>query len=1354
MKSCLLQRSVPPEMVPDVTEVNNPAMSSGLSVPFEVGGPIAARWAEWNGAVGPFGFPVGPEVAVSSPQGRRQTFARGEIGVADEAGMTVSVFRLWTDALFEWSMPAENPDRFRWDVQFRAANSTQWVPQGHQDAEIHVEGQQQLWVRMQGYGDYAFVIRATDSAHFTVPVTIHLGGYVETVDPGNHPDVLVPIAERWHELGAWDGPFGLPLEPAQATVGGAVRQRFKHGSVTTAPAFGPDMTASACQRHNSVEVTWGGADRPFNAFRVDAYERTRFAGSEFSFQSQFASEWARPDIGSGTVMFHNLGDGLGAGAHRFSFHVFSTFTDDPFASPASPGLFPDVSGPPVGDELTGATPAATVDFEFVQGDVVVPFPPLDGGAAQAFATHKARADAIARHYASRRPLGLRLPQPDNDNPEMTEGASMQLVAHLHAMSADPEFCVPGELPSRFLVPIRLRLRRLGEVGTKHDYDMALKGLVALLYRYRRQLADSDVEYILQNLVPEDLVGPHDTGIDVAYTIPPIPPFEPNGIRVPETENHLLMIESTRYLVNQLHHDRTGEARFDNTANGMAAYLCDFMQPVCRFDFMEFNARPYQRLALHAIMNLYEFARDEEVRTAAQIVLDYVAMKFAVSSNRGRRVSPFRRLQERTFHPATEFNDIMAPRGDQVAGFFSMYLGLINERGDPMPFHFDGWTDTAIIAGVSSYRPPTSAYIVAREDHPPVQHIFCHGTRPRWPNSEDNADGGVEVYHQSPSFLLNAGGAFLNSGYGHDAVDVVVDAWAQTARAQAIVLLPTHFTPSFNDTIRFEPYPDPWDPPDPDEPVRGEAVNMGVCNGFACGANLRVPQLYLDRAGALWDGNWLFLDLDRDQPPFGPFGFYVAIYATPMTPDADVDPPPENLAVLHAMEADLSRFGGAHMSFEEFEHRTRARNADLPQQFGYGAIHTFNTADDRTYRFWLQQTLEKYRARAIDVTANASPIFEYTGRPLADGPYLRAPNGHDGLIEIRHPGCESIPLTLDYRNARKPSRVDNSTSCPRPHIDRAQAIIAYSHDLITKARAAPDPEHPVDPIVAMRYAVDAFRDYVPVAPARAEFGVAYAEALRIWVQFLQPIGAHDHVVELLREAVSALISASGGDGGDPVLAQVNFTAVAGELESLGLHDEAVNAQQALLDALTHYTPPANEVDAHMLDVAEANHNLIVRLLNAQMTDRLHELSVAAVTAYQQYAAADGQQLATTVRDLRDLAKTLDGGHLVADAVLANQAAVDILAGHQTVELAPGDHVLDLAEARHNLLVRLIEDQRIPEGIALVDAILDDYRTAASTPNGNAGRIITDLDQLINALAVAHLDDQAQRAAAVRESLATS
>jgi Photosynthesis system II assembly factor YCF48 len=477
---------------------------------------------------------------------------------------------------------------------------------------------------------------------------------------------------------------------------------------------------------------------------------------------------------------------------------------------------------------------------------------IDGTPAQAFASHKTRASAIARQYASDNTLNTIASTANEDN-------TIQLIAHLQAVSDDPDFHPKGqEMPSRTLAPKMLRNLNKGDgaVGTTvdedegtflgfgyhvdgrpGDYDPALKELMVIAYRYRNLLIDPDdpgfnfIDFILDNLVPSYLPGADVTTFEKydihikfkAIITIPIISFPKDS---PETENHMLLISSTVYLVNQLFWDRTSNEKYHNGKNGLTKWLLRYMHTIAKHDFLEFNARPYTRYSLHALLNLHEFARDKSIRDAAQILLDYTMVKFAVSSNRQRRICPFRRLKVETNRP-DKHNDLLASGvagNDAVVAFFLMYAGPTDPNGNPI--NRFPWVrgEEALMAGLAAYRPAPAAYILAmKQDIPAFQHRFYHGARPQVPASGEQAEGGVEIYYKSPSFLLSAGGMFLNSGYGHDEYTK----YKQTAIAQSTTLLPSRADVKFADLIRFDPYPD-----------ERRAVNTGVHLGFACGANLR------------------------------------------------------------------------------------------------------------------------------------------------------------------------------------------------------------------------------------------------------------------------------------------------------------------------------------------------------------------------------------------------------------------------------------------------------------------------------------------------------------------------------------
>ncbi len=120
------------------------------------------------------------------------------------------------------------------------------------------------------------------------------------------------------------------------------------------------------------------------------------------------------------------------------------------------------------------------------------------------------------------------------------------------------------------------------------------------------------------------------------------------LTIPETENHLFLINTTKYLNNQYIMSNGGTGYASDQKN-LREWLLEHTQRVVKADFLEYNSRPYQRYSLAAIMNLADFAKDPDVRTGAQLALEYAVAKYAISSNEGRRIVPYRRKREYLFH---------------------------------------------------------------------------------------------------------------------------------------------------------------------------------------------------------------------------------------------------------------------------------------------------------------------------------------------------------------------------------------------------------------------------------------------------------------------------------------------------------------------------------------------------------------------------------------------------------------------------------------------------------------------------------------------------------------------------------
>jgi hypothetical protein len=226
-------------------------------------------------------------------------------------------------------------------------------------------------------------------------------------------------------------------------------------------------------------------------------------------------------------------------------------------------------------------------------------------------------------------------------------------------------------------------------------------------------------------------------------LPPLPIYD---LRIPETENHRLMIESSRYLTNQAAIDYLSSIGYDNVDDireyqpELREWLLKIMRNITKNDFDEYNSRPYTRYSLNAIMNLHDFAKDDALRTASRIVLDLSAAKFAAQQNRGRRMVPYRRLANNdgfsdNVHPQFLFN-VFSGSDHEVVRAFVLYGQLQLQPFGPDTRGAGSMVNTA----VSDYRPPLLVTRVA------VERPRAFGERGRY-----------ETVYASPAFTMSLGG---------------------------------------------------------------------------------------------------------------------------------------------------------------------------------------------------------------------------------------------------------------------------------------------------------------------------------------------------------------------------------------------------------------------------------------------------------------------------------------------------------------------------------------------------------------------------------------------------------------------
>jgi hypothetical protein len=493
-------------------------------------------------------------------------------------------------------------------------------------------------------------------------------------------------------------------------------------------------------------------------------------------------------------------------------------------------------------------------------------------------------------------------------------------------------------------------------------------------------------------------------------------------RISETENHLLMMETSRYLTNQIFRSDLEAAKhpvpsaFDNGTNGLRRWMLDHFRQFMVQDFVEYNARPYQRYSVNAILNMYDFAEDDTLRRAAGMVLDYLSAKFAVGSNRGRRVMPFRRLTDYVYK--TDLYDTVEGADHQIARFMVLagLTGLMDVGDiDLQKNHPQDWiglqenrAQVLIYAAVSDYRLPTPILDWAIDKSTPYVQRIHHD--------------GVELYASSTGYLLSAGG--VETGFSGQ----IAFSGRSVDRGAAVptVLIPTAGVLDRNDFVRFE---------------GGEAHDGNTCvtHGFACGLNPNIPSLY-DRCRTD-NGNWAFINtagctLPGAPDPDGLAGnpgpyLYIAVYSEACSGSNDAfcvsyeescsESEASRPASFPYCTSQAERFGflevvdapedaaAAFAGFQAFMDGIKASN---PSPIGVDLLSAYRTTDGRLIQFDPgrgQKASDEWAILAVD---GVETEFRLDDWDLAEGDVIQADGG---LITIRNPRTGDIILDFTDRD---------------------------------------------------------------------------------------------------------------------------------------------------------------------------------------------------------------------------------------------------------------------------------------------------------------------------------------------------
>lgn len=441
----------------------------------------------------------------------------------------------------------------------------------------------------------------------------------------------------------------------------------------------------------------------------------------------------------------------------------------------------------------------------------------------------------------------------------------------------------------------------------------------------------------------------------------------------ETENHVLMTESSRYLTNQLLYKEGLKANqvlseYDNEKNGFNAWLLNHLRTFLVKDFHEYNSKPYQTYSVFALQNLYNYADDARVRLGAQMVLDYISAKFALQSNELRRYPPMRRLVK--YRRTNDFVE-----DDPETQRHALLVGNYDWKDENGHLHRPkNAFDLMLYSALSKYRiPDVIADMIIHKDRFPYFQKMSYDT--------------VELYSSSPSFLISGGGLFTD---GPDMGTGLLDGWAMPT-----LLIPSQAGMKRTELIQIY-----------GSDLGEKRFNTCVAPNFACGMHPGIPDSIPESCRSSVGNNWTFINLNGGKCPLH-YGFYVAMY------HADCDSwECSNLGDYYGFFEAAEARG---MSFEQFKSLVISFNFHR----GYHSMleNTYVTTSGHEIKFVPTQTdRNTWPIKAINGERQQTDMTRWN---FAEGTVLNS-GRNSALIGITNPALKQR-LVLDFRDPLNPKR---------------------------------------------------------------------------------------------------------------------------------------------------------------------------------------------------------------------------------------------------------------------------------------------------------------------------------------------
>ena len=527
--------------------------------------------------------------------------------------------------------------------------------------------------------------------------------------------------------------------------------------------------------------------------------------------------------------------------------------------------------------------------------------------------------------------------------------------------------------------------------------------------------------------------------------------EVNDVRFTETENHRLMIETSRYLNDQiiiadLRSQGTDPGPFTDDLANVKDFLLGRFKDIMSNDFIEFNALPYGRYSLFSILNIAQFADDKDLQEGARMVLDYTTAKAAIGMDAARRIVPYRRHLNSLEKRGNTLLYFTLGDSDTLMPLMLLFTGQTQHlQSNYVPPE----ADSHMVYYASAMLDPN---VTLDSDRLIMPDVIMEAAIDRTQAYEQRIHhAGAEIYSSGDGWLVTAGGILTGPAYqvaipqlGHP--DDRGAAWPTT-----LILSASGFdaTP-LKDFLRIDGLA--WHFTDP---LLGDGDsfdgNLCVGLGFACGFNIEFPanaaglgkgapnvgivEQIDDPNG--WphcadnEGNgWTFFDTQDCYPGDTALGSraLVAVFSQKCQPGVASDCNNFGLfEVVSFSDPALASVPEAQR-FDEFKRRVQANNsagftasiegqvAPLPTlrlqfQGTYTTVKEQSSGAPHRIEFEAEFSTGSASSRIVSVDGTDRPNF--TSWNLAEGDFIRG--NSKGAVDIgwaNRPGAKTLTLNIE------------------------------------------------------------------------------------------------------------------------------------------------------------------------------------------------------------------------------------------------------------------------------------------------------------------------------------------------------